>query len=188
MVLLGLREGSFDRLFPPSINTLATMRFRKGIDPSPATPATHAAPPPSVHTRPETFCSSRTPLAGLAFTAVLPGTPRASWSSRSDVVSPGRCIRRDPGRSGSGTSRSAALCACAAGTRSPLVSLSSPAECAIHALWYPASSPHVFGQRAQPCFDLVEYFGHRCHVVDVAASTCTFTITLRLLSTVRCSL
>src|SRR5699024_1241554 len=91
MVLLGLREGSFDRLFPPSINTLATMRFRKGIDPLqrplPHMPLHHL----SAHARPETFCPSRTPLAGLAFTAVLPvslarrGLPGKALFLRADV-------------------------------------------------------------------------------------------------------
>src|SRR5699024_10374818 len=160
MVLLGLREGSFDRLFPPSINTLATMRFRKGIDPLqrplPHMPLHHL----SVHTRPETFCSSRTPLACPAFTAVLPvslprrGLPGKTLFLRSDVFVADWIIAKS------------VLPVVRSFVCVPSVANYPLYPLRLQQMRYPCVvvsrvQSHVFGQRAQPCFDLVEYFGHR---------------------------
>ena len=91
VILLGLREGSFNCLFPPAVDSLAPMRFRKGIEPLqrvlPHMPLHHL----SVHARPETLSSPWAPLAGLAFTAVLPvplarrGLPGQTLFLRADV-------------------------------------------------------------------------------------------------------
>lgn len=63
MVLFGLRKGAFNRFFPPAVNPLATMRFRKGNDSVqrslPHMPLHHL----SAHTRPKAFSSPCTPLA-----------------------------------------------------------------------------------------------------------------------------
>ena len=60
-------------------------------------------------------------------------------------------------------------------------------RCAIHAQWYPASSPIYFGSFPSLCSISVSISGMGVMSLMFAGSTCTFTITLCRLSTVRCS-
>ena len=186
MVLLGLREGSFDRLFPPSINTLATMRFRKGIDPLqrplPHMPLHHL----SVHTRPETFCSSRTPLACPAFTAVCRYPSRVVSSSQTLFLR-ADCIRRDPVVAETVLPVVRPFMRVPPYPITPCIPFRLQQMC-YPCVVYPASSPMYLGSVPSLASISSSISGIGVTSLMFAASTCTFTITLRLLSTVRCSL
>ena len=142
------------------------MRFCKGIDPLqrvlPHMPLHHL----SVHTRPETFCPSRTPLAGLAFTAVLPvplarrglpGQPLLFWA---DVFVADWIIAET------------VLPVVRSFVCVPSVANYPLYPLRLQQMRYPCVvvsrvQSHVLGQLPKSSLHSVEYFGHRRHVVDV---------------------
>ncbi len=166
MVLFGLREGAFNRFFPPAVNPLATLRFCKGNDPVqrslPHMPLHHLP----AHTRPKAFSTPCTPLADFTLATVLP------------VSFPGRVLPCEPL-----LLRTDVFVALRVVAEAVL-----PVVCAFVCVPPVADYPlyslplqqvrdprvvisrvqsHVPGQRAQSCFDFVEDLGQRSYVVDV---------------------
>ncbi len=165
VVFFGLHERAFNRLFSPSVNASALLRFGQGSDFVRSILPDMSLHPPSRHTRSKARCPSRTGFTGFAV-AEYWHSHRGWRSSSRDASASGRCKRRSRGAS------EAAFAVALRPVGVPLV-----ADDALDSLLFQQMGDscavasrvqsHGLRQLSQPHLDFVGDFRKRSDVVDV---------------------